>query len=206
MNIVLFISLFIIAIMVMYTYVYNDTDNFISTKSLLDGKTYEVREVNKDAGAGIKQITEIDAANRLASIKKDINKLVNYIYAKQMPDSKTATRLHNRWAKVDLKETSLNSKNIAYTINKGQEVHVCIRSDDVQFENYNTTMFVILHELAHVMSESYGHEDEFKQNFTILLTTANKLGLYKLQNFNKQPEMYCGTKIDNTPCSYGLCS
>jgi hypothetical protein len=205
MNILLFAGLFFI-ILCIFVYNYEETDHFVSTKSLLDGKTYEVREINKDSGAGVKYITELDAANRLASVKKDINKLVNYLYSKKIPDSETATRLYKRWEKVDLKETALNSKNIAYTINKGEEVHVCIRSDNVQFENYNTTMFVILHELAHVMSTSYGHEDEFKRNFTILLTTANKLGIYKLQNFNKRPEMYCGTKIDNTPCSYGLCS
>jgi len=197
----LFAILVVCMCMCMYLYIENDA-HFISTKSLIDGRTYEVRDTNLDASASVKQITSEDSANRLASIKKDTDKLVNYMYSKGLPDRDTAIRLHDRWVNSSLKETAESSKNIAYTINKGQEVHLCIRSSDVQFENYNTSIFVILHELAHIMSKSYGHQEEFKSNFTILLTYANKLGIYKLQNFNERPETYCGTKIDNSPCSY----
>ncbi len=197
----LFAILVICIFSCLYLYIENES-HFVSAKSTLDDKTYEVRDTNTDNSASIKQITSEDSANRLASIKKDTDKLVNYMYSKGLPDRDTATRLHDRWANSSLKETSESSKNIAYTINKGQEVHLCIRSSDKQFENYNTSIFVILHELAHIMSKSYGHQSEFKDNFTILLTYANKLGIYRLQNFNERPETYCGTKIDNSPCSY----
>ena len=66
-------------------------------------------------------------------------------------------------------------------------------------------MFVILHELAHVMSISYGHEDEFKNNFSYITHLASSLGLYKPQDFQTNPKTYCGTEINTTPCSEGSC-
>ncbi len=202
MKVIIYTLFVILAAYILYIYVFKNDDHFVLSKSTLDYKSYEVRDTNTDNSASTKQITSEDSANRLASIKKDTDKLVNYMYSKGLPDRDTAARLHDRWANSSLKETAESSKNIAYTINKGQEVHLCIRSSDVQFENYNTSIFVILHELAHIMSKSYNHTEEFKSNFTILLTYANKLGIYRIQNFNELPETYCGTKIDNSPCSY----
>ena len=68
---------------------------------------------------------------------------------------------------------------------------------DVLYENI--MMFVALHELAHIMTKSVGHTDEFWDNFRYLLKKAIKLGVYKDVNFEKNPVDYCGTKITNSP-------
>ena len=60
-------------------------------------------------------------------------------------------------------------------------------------------MFVALHELAHIMTKSIGHTEEFWNNFRYLLKKAIKLGLYNDVNFEKNPVDYCGTKITNSP-------
>ena len=42
----------------------------------------------------------------------------------------------------------------------------------------NTILFVIIHELAHVMSLSVGHTEEFWSNMKFLLEQAESINLY----------------------------
>ena len=63
----------------------------------------------------------------------------------------------------------------------------------------NTLMFVALHEIAHVMTKSIGHTDEFWNNFRFLLKEAIKINVYKRQDFRRHPVKYCGTEITDTP-------
>ena len=63
----------------------------------------------------------------------------------------------------------------------------------------NTLMFVALHELAHVMTKSIGHTDEFWNNFRFLLKHAIANGLYIKQDFKNKPVKYCGTMITDSP-------
>ena len=44
-------------------------------------------------------------------------------------------------------------------------------------------MFVAFHEMAHVMSLSVGHTDEFWNNFKFILKNAIKIGVYKYVDF-----------------------
>ena len=45
-------------------------------------------------------------------------------------------------------------------------------------------MFVAIHELAHIMSKTYGHNDEFRENFIFLLDNASKCGIYDREKIN----------------------
>lgn len=57
----------------------------------------------------------------------------------------------------------------------------------------NTIMFVALHELAHVITKKYDineHGEEFRQNFSMLLNRAEKLGFY--DKTKQIPPNYCG--------------
>ena len=60
-------------------------------------------------------------------------------------------------------------------------------------------MFVAIHELSHMMSIDMGHTKEFWDNMKYLLNEASKLGIYSPVDYYKNPVMYCGMKIDNTP-------
>ena len=60
-------------------------------------------------------------------------------------------------------------------------------------------MFVIIHELAHVASESIGHTDEFWKNFKFLLIEAEKIGIYKPIDYKTNPKNYCGMEITDNP-------
>jgi hypothetical protein len=60
-------------------------------------------------------------------------------------------------------------------------------------------MFVLIHELAHVMSESEGHNDEFMKNFKFLLKETEEGGLYIPIDYSNNPIVYCGVKVTNNP-------
>ena len=66
-------------------------------------------------------------------------------------------------------------------------------------ENVNTMMFVALHEVAHIITISVGHTEEFWTNFKFLLKESINLGIYKKENYNKNPVDYCGMKITDSP-------
>jgi len=68
-------------------------------------------------------------------------------------------------------ETGHNDDSTSYTINKGEEIHVCLREKDKNriLHDINTMMFVILHEMAHIMSDSIGHNNEFRSNLIIFV-------------------------------------
>ena len=173
-------------------------DNIAPFKSNIDGQMYEVREI----GSPHEKQT---AADYLAKIKGRVDELVLYMYENELPDTDTSRRLFYRWSKCELKETSSNESTAAYTLNKSEEIRLCIRKQDGSFENINTSMFVVLHELAHVMSVTYGHGEEFKRNFSYITHLASNLGIYKPENFRENPVTYCGTEINTTPCDAGTC-
>ena len=59
----------------------------------------------------------------------------------------------------------------------------------------NTMMYVAVHELAHVVSESIGHTVEFKLNFADLLKKAIEIGVYEYVDYSKKPIDYCGIPL-----------
>ena len=61
----------------------------------------------------------------------------------------------------------------------------------------NTLFFVLLHEIAHIMTISVGHEPEFWNNFKFLLAHAISFK-YEYDNY-EDPKKYCGSFIDNSP-------
>jgi predicted secreted protein len=79
----------------------------------------------------------------------------------------------------------------SYTINKSK-IHLCIYDENGEPYPINMLTYVLIHELAHVITKSIGHTDEFNHNFEILLEKAEKEGRYDssiplIQN-------YCGHK------------
>lgn len=173
-------------------------DNVSPFVSQYDGQNYEVRQV------GTKE-TRQTAADYLAKIRHKLDILVGYMYKKQLPDRDTSVRLYTRWKNIELKETNSSDSSAAFTLNKSTEIRLCIRNGNGGFEDQNTSMFVLLHELAHVMSIGYGHTEEFSNNFDYIVHLASQLGLYKPENFSSRPKTYCGVEINTTPCDRGTC-
>jgi hypothetical protein len=47
-----------------------------------------------------------------------------------------------------------------------------------------------------------GHNKEFWTNFRYILEESIQIGIYKYQDFRRNPVDYCGTRITDTPLQY----
>ena len=130
-----------------------------------------------------------------SKIKILINKLIE-----EYPNDPRVIKLKDRYNPKILSELPGGSNNTSYSVNKGERLVICLRNKkDNGFINDNTIFFVVLHELAHIMTNSIGHKEEFWNNFKFLLKKSIEFKLYKYQNFKKSPEPYCGISITDTP-------
>jgi predicted metal-dependent hydrolase len=141
-----------------------------------------------------------EAANLLAKIRKNIETLCSHL-DKSYPQDNRIKILLRRYNPNSISETGKGSKYTSYSVNKGDKIVLCLRARD-NTENLideNTLMFVALHEISHIMTISVGHEKEFWRNFKFLLEDAIKLGIYKNEDYNRNPKKYCGILITDTP-------
>ena len=97
-------------------------------------------------------------------------------------------------------ETDPNESDVtSYTVNKGEQVSFCLVSKKTnKVHDINTLMYVAIHELSHVASTSYGHDELFKKIFKFFLEEAIKINIYKNVDYNEKPIEYCGMDINSS--------
>ena len=185
----------IILILLMISFaikIYKDSDSFNlrCIISKVDGNTYCVRERSK---------LEL-AADLLAETTKKMKRLVEYV-AKKYPEKEEVKRLVAGFNPQKIMETLPTSEFTAYSENKGEKMAFCLNEDKAgtRLIDLSTLIFVAIHELAHLMTESIGHKEEFWDNFKFLLESAKKSGIYEPVDYAKSPVQYCGTRIDENP-------
>lgn len=140
-----------------------------------------------------------EAANMLSKIKSNLKKIVNYLVKNNGTDPKVR-RLVRNYNPNKISESLPNTNYTSYSVNKGEKIVFCIRSKKThKLIDINTMMFVAIHELAHVMTKSIGHTEEFWDNMKYLLKKGIKLGIYKQIDYKKSPVPYCGTEITDSP-------
>ena len=102
----------------------------------------------------------------------------------------------------------LNAKgNTSYTENKKHLV-LCLRKKQADnnglynLHDINTMMFVVIHELAHMMNNGFGHTDGprgFWSLFRFMLENAVEAGVYTPVDYSKHPIVYCGLLLSYNP-------
>ena len=159
-----------------------------------DGQTYGMQNLpNKE-----------NAVKLMSSIRAKLTKL--YEHYKQdigLSQDPPVTRFLQRFAPDVFVENDMASKDTSYSENKGQKIVVCLR-DKTKSPQYplideNTIMFVMLHEMSHLMTETIGHTQEFWTNFKRILGDAVQIGIYHPVNYAQSPTPYCGMKITDSP-------
>ena len=190
MNELVYIFIIFIIILSGYMFYKSSYVEVMYVKSSIDNKKHLVRNMPDKK----------DAADLLATVKLNLISLVQHCY-NDNPDDENIKQMKHKFNPDNITESSHKNKYTSYSVNKGERVVFCLRSRDEQ-ENLidtNTLMFVALHELAHIMTKSIGHTDEFWTNFRYLLKEAVKLNIYTHQDFKNNPKKYCGTIITHTP-------
>lgn len=185
----------IIIITVIVIYILSKKDTRVPLKAS-NGKEYLINLTVCD-------ITNQKKAEFLSSLDEKANNIIQYMYDNNLPNEEITKRTYSRFNKSNIGETPHGDPAAAYTINKG-DIYICLITNN-KFNNENDAFFVILHELAHVMSDSFGHGDEFQINFKFITKLAVKLNLWKDPKYENGNIDYCGVNITNSPCTGGLC-
>jgi len=145
-------------------------------------------DINNNCDAG---------ANALSFMRENLIELVNRVKQEQCPNDKCTVptddeqkkrkgmqlikeselqQLIERFNPDNISESAHDDKYTSYSVNKGEKVIFCIREKDGQHKNeiinVNTLMFVAIHELAHIMTTSIGHGEDFWNNMRYLLSVA----------------------------------
>lgn len=187
-----FIIIVTIAVILVSIYMYYSTtfEEVTIVVSNVDKKEYLVQN-KRD---------KLKAANLLAEMSNKLIKLVDYLVQKY-PDNEDIERLHARFDANNITESSYKNKYTSYSVNKGEKIVFCLRSRDKQQKliDINTLMFVALHEITHIMTKSIGHTEEFWRNFKFILQESVELGIYKRDEYSKNPKKYCGIMINHSP-------
>ena len=190
MNTINYIVAIGILIVFIKYYFDNDMVGLNCITSSVDGNKYCVRE----------RLKQEMAADLLASVTKHMKTLVAYMQ-KTYPTYENVQRLIKNFNPQTIMETQIDSEHTAYSENKGEKIAFCLnttKTGDTLIDK-NTLTFVSIHELAHTMSESVGHKEEFWKNFKFLLENAVRIHIYKAVDYSKKPISYCGMMIDESP-------
>ena len=183
----------IIFILIIAYKIYKDSDYFQlkCIVSTVDGDKYCVRErTNLQLASDLLAITTVK-----------MKKLVAYVDEKH-PDKPNIRRLVKKFNPKKIVETLPTSEYTAYSENKGEKIAFCLnkkKNDNTNLIDENTLMFVAIHELSHVASESIGHNKEFWDNFKFLLKEATDAGVYKMVDYSSNNTEYCGMTITDNP-------
>jgi len=188
----LFFYIFIAFVLLIALRIYYDSDAY-NLKCIIaskDGNTYCVRE---------RQKLEL-AANLLASVTEKCKQLVSFVN-KKFPNEKRVKKLVSGFNPKKISETLPTSTLTAYSENKGEKIAFCLNKtkEGDRLIDINTLTFVAIHELAHIMTTSIGHKQEFWQNFKFLLVNAKEANIYQPVDYKKNPQQYCGMDITDNP-------
>jgi hypothetical protein len=166
--------------------------NIVEVTSRRDGKSYRVQNLPD------KQ----EASDFMSKISENLGKLIdNY---KSDPSAMADPRIQilvSRFNPNNFTENDVDANTTSYSENKGEKIVVCMRdkTPPYKFVDENTVMFVLLHEMSHLMTTTMGHNPEFWANFRRILHDAIQCGIYTPVNYAKNPTLYCGMTITDSP-------
>jgi len=165
----------------------------IKVKSSIDGELYTVRDMPD------KQ----NAADTMAKVRLKMNKLKIHLESTS-PDKPQVQQLTRNFEANPnrFKEATPDAEHTSYSVNKGEEVHFCLRqreAGDESLVNEDIITFVAIHEMGHMITKTIGHGPDFWNNFAWLLQEAEKIGVYTHRDFRAHPVSYCGMKITDQP-------
>lgn len=181
--------IFILVVIVLIKLYIIDDENLVLLKSKVDEDFHLVQDF-KDKN---------QAADIMAEIKNRIEKLIKYLKL-TYPDNQDVKRLFSKYDEDNIRETELDSSDTSYSVDKGEELYICLRDkNSFKLHQINILMFVTIHELAHLMSKSYGHNEEFNKNFIFLLKESVKIGIYDNVDYSRKQTEYCGMVVNSNP-------
>jgi len=187
---ILYIFVGIVVLVCLRVYYTSENLQLKCVISTVDGNKYCVRD----------RVMVQEAVDLLANVVMKMKQLVDYM-AKKYPNEDDVQRLKRNFNPNKITETLPTSELTAYSENKGEKMAFCLNKtkNTGTLIDENTLVFVGIHELAHTMTVSVGHKQEFWKNFKFLLENAVKIGIYDPVDYKKKQQSYCGMTITDNP-------
>lgn len=168
--------------------------------SIKSNKEYIQANTNKKEYLVQKFNDKQNAANILGEIESRIQLLKDYFEENmnKYPEFKPYLKQFcDRIKNLTLQETDSDSEYTSYTINKGDEISLCLRSKKIgELHDINLIMYVVLHELSHVACPEKNHTELFKKIFIFFIKIASVLKIYQIVDYQIDPHEYCGLVIN----------
>jgi hypothetical protein len=171
-----------------YIYNYYANIGLMTVRSKIDDNEYTV-QVKDDS---------LEAANLIAKIREKLVILMEHLEKSFSLNDERVRLLKKNFRPDRLKEGVDTPGYTSYSINKGEQIVLCLRNND-KLVDLNTMLFVVLHEFAHLSTESIGHTEEFWDNFKWILEESINIGIYTKQEFKVKNVEYCGMTITSSP-------
>jgi hypothetical protein len=172
------------------TYEYFTNNELVNVVSRIDGKEYQVRNL----------VDKQEAADLMAKMNQKVLRLIE-ILKREYGENPITQRVVSNYTPNALSESLSNSEHTSYAVNKGEKLVFCMREKDERQKlvDENLMTFVTIHEVGHLGTKSVGHTPEFWDTFKFLLEIATVNGLYKADDYSKNPQPYCGMDVTTTP-------
>lgn len=172
----------------------NSIENFNRIKSSFDDEVYKTHAEFMNNGK---------AANTMASINHSVIILFKYLIRLGDDKKPEVARMLKRydWQKMVENSPNNSESSTSYMEDKGEIFALCLREKKAphKFHEFNILLFVVLHELSHLMTVDFGHHKQFWIYFKYLLTRASEIGLYRPVDYKKHPVNYCGLDVTFNP-------
>jgi hypothetical protein len=181
----------VITALAAYSYLFSPKNTILVKGS--DGNSYQMQNL-PDKDSAVESMVQIRA--RIQALKD------YYSGTPALAVDPPVARFLSRYQPESFVENDIRSSDTSYSENKGQRIVVCLRDKTTSpypLIEINTVMFVMLHEMSHLMTETIGHTPEFWANFKRVLEDSIKLGIYTQTNYAQSPVNYCGMKITDSP-------
>ena len=146
----LFLLIFILLI-ILHNY-YNRYSGLTSIQCPTDGRKYMVKNDNN----------KYFKVKLLSKINEITLNILNKLKQSEHYNNKGVKKLCSTYNPNKLYE-NVDKEYTSYSLNKGEEIRLCLVNpeDNSVIEDINTLLFVLIHELAHIMTPAIGHPPEF---------------------------------------------
>ena len=185
--------IFLIAIILVFIYLFANRVTFVP--SMTKKGLYMVRDLpDKHLASSCLDTIKSNLIKFNRSVLQDIElgKLDKYYH----PFCKM---IDKRLPNCLFSESTPRSSATSYTVNKGVQMVVCLRSKETgEIHDMNELMYVTIHEMAHIGCPEKHHTPLFHKINKFLLIQAIDKGYYKYVDYATDPTEYCGLELDNT--------
>lgn len=162
-------------------------DDYLVTIKTRDNFSFQVRDMPD----------KNNAAELLSLLRNNMLKLFNECLNDKSDYKPFIEKSIIKMKDIVIKENTKYSEHTSYTVNKGDELVVCLRSKKTgQMHDINDISYVIIHEMSHMICPEIGHTQLFGDINKYMLKKAIDIGIYKYKDYSINPIEYCGLDLN----------